>query len=206
MLEGFPISLDAGTVGKLALALPFVALIVINIVKGWFYWWKRIPDKWKAALPDKYVWPGLAGVICIAGCFIFRINIAEALAGDDWPSWFPGWVDTLVSGVALAAFSSKVLYPLVIAPPQKQKAIAAVAAACGPPATPIPVVPDAPTEPAVPIPAPPSQPLEEPPVPPTPPAVLPVPTARLFLEVHQGGPDRFVLIEDGTGQHIYPCS
>lgn len=203
-MEDFPVSLSPATVGVIAMAIPFIALAITQGVKGAFYWWKRIPAKWKASLPDKVVWMGLAGAICIGACLALKLDVGASLAGNEWPTWLPWWLSAIVSGILLTVLSSKVLYPALLAPAGKATAQAAVAAACAR-VLPAPAV-DPPTVPADPIPAPPSQPLEPPPATPTPPAAVPAPTARLFLEVHQGGPDRFVLIEDGTGQHIYPCS
>ena len=200
MPEGFPISLSPATVGVVAMALPFIALGLVQGIKGAFYWSKKIPARWKAALPDNVVWMGLAGVLCIGGCLGLKLDVGAALAGDAWPTWLPWWLSAIVSGIILTVLSSIVLYPLLLAPAAKAAAKDAVAAANSPP---VPIV-VAPTEPADPIPVVPSRPLEPPA--PTPPPAAPVPTARIFLEVHQGGPDRFVLIEDETGQHVYPCS
>jgi hypothetical protein len=141
-MEDFPLTLSAPTVGVIAMALPFVAVVIVQGVKGWFYWWKRIPVRWKASLPDRLVWPGLAGVVCIGGCLGLRLDVGTKLVGDEWPKWLPWWLSAIVSGVILAVLSSKVLYPLLVAPAAKLKAQTAVAAAIAAVAavTPVPLV------------------------------------------------------------------
>ena len=210
-MEELPFTLSAPQVGGLAIAIPIIAVALVNGLKGAFYW--KAPVRWQAGLPDRYVWPCVAGVICMATAYFAKMDIGEKVVGQDWPV-FPQILDYLLSGVILAVLSSKVFYPLLIAPSQKQKAIAAVAKACRtvepPPfdnAQYVPPVVVAP-EPNVNINADCDSidiqaPLPEPdPVPA--PAPPPVP-ARVFIELHPGGgPDRYVLVEDAAGQHIYP--
>ena len=55
--------------------------------------------------------------------------------------------------------------------------------------------------------APDTSPAPAPVVSPEPSVPTAYPSARVFIEVqHNGGPDHFVLVEDDTGQHVYPMS
>ncbi len=149
------LTLSPAAVGGLAIAIPFVAVFLVNGVKGLFYF--KAPVRWQAWLPDKYVWAGLAGVFCSVLTVVFNVDVGQAVLGSDWPAWFPWWLGCVLSGIALAALSAKVIYPLFIAPPQKMKALAAVqkhiaetpVVPCPVPEVPYPPLPDPVEEPYV---------------------------------------------------------
>lgn len=119
MPTDFPVSLSADTVGALSLALPFIAVFIIGIIKGSFYHFA--PNKWQVALPDKFVWPVLAGIICIISSFLLKINIGDRIFGNDWPASIPLWLNYIASGIILTALSTKAIYPLMVEPAEKAK-------------------------------------------------------------------------------------
>jgi hypothetical protein len=139
-----PLSLPVEQVGALALAIPSVSFILVQLLKSLFYW--LAPVGWQERLPDKRVWMGCAFAFCIAACVALKMDIPQHIF-PDWPASIPWWLSAAVSGLALGYVQIKVFYPLTTKPEINRKAAAAVVAACGPPAEePIPE-PEIPLEP-----------------------------------------------------------
>jgi len=127
-----PLSLPVEQVGALALAIPAVSFVVVQMLKALFYW--RAPVRWQERLPDKPVWMGLAFALCVAASVALRLDIPQHLFPGDWPAGIPWWVSAAIGGVLLGVVQVKVLHPLAVKPEVKRKSAAAVVAACAPPA------------------------------------------------------------------------
>jgi hypothetical protein len=167
------ISASPETVGTFAAGIPLVAVPVVEAVKGAFY--SKAPIRWQAWLPDKWVWPLLAGVFCIGACLLFKLDVGARMVGADWPT-LPLRLGSAASGAVLGAVSAKGFYPLMIRPAQKLKAMAALSASRGEPT-------------AMPSPLPPVVSLApDPPVVDAPEAVTPEPTPELPAPLPDPGP------------------
>ena len=81
-----PLSLPVEQVGALALAIPSVSFILVQLLKSLFY--AIAPIGWQEALPDKRVWMGCAFAFCVAACVALRMDIPQHLF-PDWPASYP---------------------------------------------------------------------------------------------------------------------